>query len=127
MKGLLVFLGVLFVCSVIGSKTEFVREEYIQNPKTANNVLVQYTAQDIPFITADTEEDLFFAQGKIVAYNRIWQMDFFRRYMLGTLSEIYGNVTLQSDINHRRMNWAGVCLTNIQNTPKEYIDKIGYV
>jgi len=100
---------------------EFVRTRTVVNPHTERETTVSYTAQGVPFISAGTETDLFFTQGRIVAENRLWQMEFFRRFMLGTLSEIYGNVTLQSDINHRRMRWVQICLKNIENTPSTYL------
>lgn len=121
---LLFFVCTLSSLGVLGKCTEFVRNEKILNPATGGSISVDFTAQDVPFITADNEHDLFFAQGKIVARNRIWQMDFFRRYMLGTLSEVFGNITLQSDLNHRRMQWVKVCLKNIQNTPQSYLVKV---
>jgi hypothetical protein len=98
----------------------------VVNPTTQGIANVTYTAQGVPFISADTEADLFFTQGKIVAENRLWQMEFFRRFMVGTLSEIYGNVTLQSDINHRRMRWVDICTKNIANTPAYYLEIVGY-
>lgn len=123
-KSCSVYLVLFFVLFANSKSTEFVSREIVINPNTGGNVVVDYTAQGVPFITADNEQDLFFTQGKIVAQNRIWQMDFFRRYMLGTLSVVFGNVTLQSDINHRRMQWTKVCLQNIKNTPQSYLEKI---
>ena len=116
----------IFLCSfVISENGEFVKTRYIIT-STGGNVTIQYTSLGVPFITAQTEEDLFFAQGKIVAENRIWQMEFFRRYMLGTLSEIFGNITLQSDLNHRRMRWVDICTENLLNTPPEYVTHLQY-
>ena len=51
----------------------------------------------IPHVYADSEEDLFFAQGYIHAQDRLWQMEFFRRLASGTLSEILGEATLDLD------------------------------
>jgi acyl-homoserine lactone acylase PvdQ len=122
----------VFVCVTLlflanlSVQTEFVSYKTISNPTTQGQATIAYTAQGVPFITAASETDLFYAQGRIVAENRLWQMEFFRRFMLGTLSEIYGNVTLQSDINHRRMRWADICEQNIANTPQSYLDIARY-
>lgn len=44
----------------------------------------------IPYISARTEPDLFFAQGYVHAQDRLWQMDLNRRIFSGRLAEIFG-------------------------------------
>jgi len=51
----------------------------------------------VPHIYADNENDLFFAQGYVQAQDRLWQMELHRRMGSGTLSEIFGATTLESD------------------------------
>jgi len=51
----------------------------------------------VPYIYADNELDLVFAQGYVHAQDRLWQMEFTRRIGNGTLSEILGEVTLDID------------------------------
>jgi penicillin amidase len=51
----------------------------------------------IPHIFAQNERDLFFAQGYVHAQDRLWQMDLSRRVASGRLSEIFGEVTLDTD------------------------------
>jgi penicillin amidase len=51
----------------------------------------------VPHIYAQNVEDLFFAQGYVHAQDRLWQMEFNRRVGSGTLSEIFGDVTLSDD------------------------------
>ena len=51
----------------------------------------------VPHIYADNEDDLFFAQGYVQAQDRLWQMELHRRLGSGTLSEIFGQATLESD------------------------------
>ncbi|MGD8856317.1 MAG: penicillin acylase family protein [Chloroflexota bacterium] len=51
----------------------------------------------VPHIYAQTEEDLFFAQGYVHAQDRFWQMEFQRRTGAGRLSEIFGEATLATD------------------------------
>ncbi|MCX5993762.1 MAG: penicillin acylase family protein, partial [Chloroflexi bacterium] len=55
----------------------------------------------VPHIYADNEDDLFFAQGYVQAQDRLWQMELHRRMGSGTLSEIFGESTLESDRLYR--------------------------
>jgi penicillin amidase len=47
-------------------------------------------AQGVPTIRAATLDDLFFAQGYVVAQERLWQMDMIRRFASGDLAAILG-------------------------------------
>jgi penicillin amidase len=51
----------------------------------------------VPHIYADSERDLFFAQGFVHAQDRLWQMDFQRRLIAGRLSEVMGPKTVPVD------------------------------
>jgi penicillin amidase len=51
----------------------------------------------VPHIYAQNTEDLFFAQGYVHAQDRLWQMEFQRRIGHGTLSEVLGETTLETD------------------------------
>lgn len=51
----------------------------------------------IPHIFADNIEDLFFAQGFVQAQDRLWQMEMNRRTAKGTLSEVFGEIALDTD------------------------------
>jgi len=51
----------------------------------------------VPHIYADNEDDLFFAQGYVQAQDRLWQMELHRRMGSGTLSEVFGESTLDVD------------------------------
>jgi penicillin amidase len=44
----------------------------------------------VPTITASTLDDLFFAQGYVIAQERLWQMDMTRRFASGDLAAILG-------------------------------------
>jgi len=44
----------------------------------------------VPHLFADNENDLFMAQGYLHAQERLWQMDFNRRFLTGRLAEILG-------------------------------------
>jgi penicillin amidase len=51
----------------------------------------------IPHIYAQTMPDLFFAQGFVHAQDRLFQMELNRRTAAGGLSEIFGELALQTD------------------------------
>ena len=54
-------------------------------------------------IVRENEEDLYFAQGFIVARDRLWQLDFQTRFAAGRLSEVIGEKAIDLDKYNRRM------------------------
>ncbi|HEM61117.1 MAG TPA: penicillin acylase family protein [Chloroflexi bacterium] len=62
----------------------------------------------VPHIYAQDAEDLFFAQGYVTAQDRLWQLEFNRRVGSGTLSEICGEATLDTDRFIRTLGWRRV-------------------
>ncbi|MBK7957427.1 MAG: penicillin acylase family protein, partial [Bacteroidetes bacterium] len=70
---------------------------------TKQEVNVLYDEQDIPHIFAANEEDLYYAQGYVVAKDRLWQMDIQTRMAEGRLSEFLGDKTLKLDREKRRI------------------------
>lgn len=59
----------------------------------------------VPHIFAQTEPDLFFAQGFVHAQDRLFQMDVNRRIGLGRLSEIAGPMAIPTDRMARILSW----------------------
>ena len=57
----------------------------------------------VPHIYAQNEDDLFFAQGYVHAFERLWQMELNRRISSGRLSEIFGELALETDKFARRL------------------------
>ena len=51
----------------------------------------------VPHIYAENVQDLFFAQGVVHAQDRLWQMELNRRIAAGRLSELFGEVALDTD------------------------------
>lgn len=51
----------------------------------------------VPHIYADSAADMFCAQGFVAAYNRLFQMDLWRRWGLGRLAEVFGEEYAESD------------------------------
>lgn len=62
-----------------------------------HSVKVYRDSFGVPHIFAQNEADLFFAMGYVVSQDRLWQMDLNRRAATGTLSEIFGTRTLETD------------------------------
>jgi penicillin G amidase len=61
----------------------------------------------IAHIYAETERDLFFAQGFNVARDRLFQLELWRRQATGTLAEIQGRRALERDIGARLLRFRG--------------------
>src|SRR6266550_6897182 len=57
----------------------------------------------VPHIYAENEDDLYFAQGYTHARERLWQMELNRRIGSGRLSEIFGEIALETDRFCRRL------------------------
>lgn len=61
----------------------------------------------VPHIYADNDEDLFFAQGYVMAQDRLWQMEMWRRWHEGRLAEVFGPAALDYDKRARLMMFRG--------------------
>src|SRR5215207_3235314 len=71
-------------------------------------VKVRRGERGIPYVEAEDELDLYFAQGYVTAGDRLWQMDLFRRTARGELSEIFGKAALEEDKRRRAYGFAQV-------------------
>ncbi len=60
-------------------------------PGLENKAAVFWDDHAVPHVFADSEHDLFFAQGYLHAQERLWQMDVSRRFLSGRLAEVFGN------------------------------------
>jgi penicillin amidase len=61
----------------------------------------------VPHIYAQNDDDLFFAQGYVMAQDRLWQMEMWRRWHEGRLAEIFGPAALPYDRRTRLMMYRG--------------------
>ncbi len=61
----------------------------------------------VPHIYAQSDADLFFAQGFVQAQDRLFQMDLWRRSAQGRLSEVLGPNFAGRDAMTRRMQFRG--------------------
>ncbi|HWO00594.1 MAG TPA: penicillin acylase family protein [Blastocatellia bacterium] len=61
----------------------------------------------VAHIYAQTQEDLFFAQGFVAAQDRLWQMEIWRRTGEGRLAEVLGESAIERDKFARLMRYRG--------------------
>lgn len=59
---------------------------------------VTFDNQGTPTVVAQTDLDAFYTQGYLHASERMWQMELQRRLVEGRLSEVFGTVSVPSDV-----------------------------
>jgi penicillin G amidase len=70
-------------------------------------VRVQRDRWGVAHIYAQNQHDLFFAQGFVVAQDRLFQMELWKRTGQGRLAEILGPRAVQRDVNARLLRYRG--------------------
>ena len=70
-------------------------------------VRVQRDRWGVAHIYAQNEHDLFFAQGFVVAQDRLFQMELWKRSGQGRLAEILGPSAVKRDVNARLLRYRG--------------------
>jgi len=71
-------------------------EEY-QLKGISGEISIIRDQHSVPHIFAKEQNDLVFALGFVMAQDRLWQMDLFKRVATGRLSEVFGSRTLKAD------------------------------
>ncbi|MFF9481251.1 penicillin acylase family protein [Streptomyces sp. NPDC014733] len=88
-------------------------------------VEVRRDAHGIPQIYADSDEDLFRAQGYVQAQDRFWEMDVRRHMTAGRLSEMFGKDQVDTDAFLRTLGWHRVAQqeydTKLSPATKKYL------
>ncbi|MFE1349160.1 penicillin acylase family protein, partial [Streptomyces sp. NPDC058757] len=74
----------------------------------SGDVEVKRDALGVPQIYADTEADLFRAQGYVQAQDRFYEMDVRRHLTAGRLSEMFGEGQVETDAFLRTLGWRQV-------------------
>src|SRR5499427_10081399 len=69
----------------------------------------------IAHIYAETQDDLFFAQGLVAAQDRLWQMDLWRRVGEGKLAEVLGPAAIERDRFARLIRYRGDMKTEYES------------
>jgi len=71
-------------------------------------VTVQRDDRGIPTITADSTDDLFYAEGFVHAQDRFFEMDFRRHVTSGRVAELFGESQAATDAFLRTLGWRTV-------------------
>jgi len=118
-KSAILFASIL--CIVISGCTPLLNVSYKKSlppmegeqvlPGLSDNVTVKRDNLGIPYIEAQSMDDLIFAMGYISACDRFTQMEGFRLVSQGRLSELLGRATLEMDIYLRALNLNQVAQT----------------
>jgi len=70
-------------------------------------VEILFDGRGIPRVYTSTDQDAYRALGWLHAGERLFQLELTRRATRGTLSEIFGSITLEADRVHRLYDFAG--------------------
>jgi len=108
-KGWKIFFIIIISLMMLIIAFAFLSVRWLKNslPQTSGDIALQGIHSEvkiyrdewgIPHIFAENEDDLFFAQGFVQAQDRLWQMELSRRISAGSLSEIFGKITIDTDI-----------------------------
>ena len=107
---LLVFSSVTFAQAEIKIRAQNVLAQIngtIKTPGLQRPVNVLRDEWGIAHIYAETQDDLFFAQGFVAAQDRLWQLDIWRRTGEGKLAEILGPSYIERDKFARLLRYRG--------------------
>ncbi len=111
--GMVAALAAAGCSSGSGSAGELARESLakidgtISLPGVKQPVEVIRDTWGVPHIYAKDDDDLFFAQGYVMAQDRLWQMEMWRRWHEGRLAEIFGPKAYPYDARTRLLMFRG--------------------
>lgn len=97
----------------------------VQLDGLTSEVTVQRDDQGIPTITADTTDDLFYAQGFVHAQDRFFEMDFRRHVTAGRVAEMFGESQAGTDAFLRTLGWRKVAEAEVEamdDTTRSYYE-----
>ncbi|MFE2600724.1 penicillin acylase family protein [Streptomyces sp. NPDC059396] len=87
----------------------------IQLKGLSGPVDVRRDSYGVPQIYANSDADLFRAQGFVQAQDRFWEMDVRRHMTAGRLSEMFGASQVKTDAFLRTLDWRGVAQREYDN------------
>jgi penicillin amidase len=90
-------------------------------PELERSVTVLRDEGGVPYIFAETEDDLFFALGFVHAQDRLWQMDVQRRFGDGSLSEVFGPDFVETDRFQRTIGLRRAAEAQVASLPSDDI------
>ena len=97
-------------------------EGVVELPGLHGSVEVLRDRFGVPQIFAESEWDLFFAQGYVHAQDRFFQMELGRRAGHGRLSELIGGSALEFDRLSRTIGFGRIAATCEKNGPPEPLE-----
>jgi penicillin amidase len=101
-------LPVLLIGPVLlGAQPATPRADTLRTPGLTAPVEILTDAYGIAHIYAQTEHDLFFAQGYNAARDRLFQFELWRRQATGTVAELLGPAEVERDIGARLFRFRG--------------------
>lgn len=115
MKVTSLLAALLSLSLIISSFLEATEEEKISLRGIDGIVEVYRDPWGISHIYAETESDLFFAQGFNAARDRLFQLELWRMKATGTLSEVFARRTLDQDIGARLLQYRGNLSEELQH------------
>jgi penicillin amidase len=92
----------------------------------SNPVNVYYDKLGIPHINAQSSKDLLMVEGYLMARDRLWGMDFYRRQAKGQLAEIFSFIQsdiIETDYSLRALGFYRIALehyNSLSNEAKQY-------
>ena len=106
------------------------RPDSLESPHGPATVTID--AEGVPHVEAEDERGAYYAVGYQHGYDRLFQLDLQRRQMRGELSAVVGDVTLESDEFHARMDfpeaarstWEGVRETHLGPLVEAYAEGV---
>src|ERR1700680_1485018 len=98
---------VLVIAAFAAAADEKAATETLRLKGLEHQVEIMRDHWGVAHIYAQSENDLFFAQGYNVASDRLFQLEVWRRQATGTVSEILGKKELRRDIGNRLFQYRG--------------------
>ncbi len=103
-KKICLSIAILLLCFIIIFGTYLFYKCYDWNDQSYfvlntqyGNVTIDIDKYGVPHINGESDLSAFFALGYVHAKDRLWQMEFQRHVVKGTLSEIFGKYTIEQD------------------------------
>jgi penicillin amidase len=102
--------------------TETSRQSTVDSPYGPAEV--RYDEYGVPNVSADDESALYFAVGYTQGTDRLFQLELQRRLFSGRLSELVGDVTLDSDRFHRKMAFRDAAEATVQHLEGTRVESV---
>jgi penicillin amidase len=92
--------------------------------KGKNAPVIYRESNGVVHIEADNDYDLFFSQGVAIAQDRMWQLEYNKRFAAGTLSAITGRTSLNQDKLARTLNLRARAVADLANFDQTTLNNI---